>query len=154
MSGFVLGPGSTGFLGEGSPALDIKPLLSLIRATSRGIGFTVEEPPMLSAVRSFTAWRLTHPFEPAVTLVVHRVRPVFAVVDAVPDDVGLGGHVIDWHAEALTRAADLGWHRLTADEAARGVTVSITTELTKAERREIAYWKPRTVGEIVFNHWD
>lgn len=134
--------------------MDIKPLLSLVHETSRALGFTVHEPAPDSATRSFTAWRLTHAFEPAVTVVVHLVRPVFAVVEAAPDDHTLGSHVIDWQPEQLTRAADMGWHRLTADEARQAVTVAMTTGLTEEERREIAYWKPPTVGEVVFNHWD
>ena len=28
------------------------------------------------------------------------------------------------------------------------------TALDPAELTQVAYWKPRTVGEIVFNHWD
>lgn len=154
MSGFVLTPGSTGCLHRGTPATDTKPLLSLIHETCRAAGFALEGPTSSSAVRSFTAWRLTHAFEPSVTLVVHHVCPVFAVVDAAPDDLGLGRRVVDWQADELARAADLGWHRLTADEAARSVSSSVLTELTAEERREITYWKPQTVGEVVFNHWD
>lgn len=154
MSGFVLAPGSTGFLGRGTPATDIKPLLSLVHEACRAAGFTVQDQTSSSAVRSFMAWRLTHAFEPAVTLVVHRVRPVFAVVDAAPDDPTLGSHVIDWQPDELKRAAELGWHRLTADEARSDVSDSMTTGLSEEERREIAYWKPSTVGAVVFNHWD
>ena len=71
-----------------------------------------------------------------------------------PDDRALGSHVIDWQPEKLTRAAELGWHRLTADEARREPSDSTTAELTEEERREIAYWKPATIGEVVFNQWD
>jgi hypothetical protein len=154
MSGFVLTPGSTGFLGRGTPAVDNKPLLSLIHETSRAAGFTVDGPTSNSGAGSFTAWRLNHPFEPSVTLVVHRVRPVFAVVEVAPDYLGLGSRVVDGQANELARAADLGWHRLSAGEAALSVSSSVLTELTEEERREIAYWKPETVGELVFNHWD
>ncbi|HLU21405.1 MAG TPA: hypothetical protein VKZ77_02860 [Bacillaceae bacterium] len=28
------------------------------------------------------------------------------------------------------------------------------TELNDAELKQIAYWKPETVGQIIFNHWD
>jgi len=27
-------------------------------------------------------------------------------------------------------------------------------ELNKAELEQIAYWKPETIGEVLFNHWD
>ncbi|MDQ0216667.1 hypothetical protein J2S13_003141 [Oikeobacillus pervagus] len=27
-------------------------------------------------------------------------------------------------------------------------------ELNQAELKQVAYWKPRTIGEIVFNQWD
>lgn len=28
------------------------------------------------------------------------------------------------------------------------------TELNSAELEQIAYWKPETVGQIIFNYWD
>jgi hypothetical protein len=28
------------------------------------------------------------------------------------------------------------------------------TALSKAELNQVSYWKPRTVGEVIFNHWD
>ncbi len=27
-------------------------------------------------------------------------------------------------------------------------------ELNRAEVEQIAYWKPRTIGQIIYNHWD
>lgn len=29
-----------------------------------------------------------------------------------------------------------------------------TSALDDAEHREIAYWRPETVGELLFNYWD
>lgn len=29
-----------------------------------------------------------------------------------------------------------------------------TSDLDRAERREITFWKPKTLGELLFNYWD
>ncbi|WP_404466893.1 hypothetical protein [Planococcus rifietoensis] len=29
-----------------------------------------------------------------------------------------------------------------------------TVQLNKAELKQVAYWKPNTTGQLIFNHWD
>lgn len=30
----------------------------------------------------------------------------------------------------------------------------MATELNSAELKQLAYWKPETVGQIIYNYWD
>jgi hypothetical protein len=34
------------------------------------------------------------------------------------------------------------------------ISLKHLSTLSKAELKQISYWKPLTVGEVIFNHWD
>jgi len=54
-------------------------------------------------------------------------------------------------AEAL---AESGFAAAAADELNRRVEPKDLDALSPAERRQAKYWKPKRVGDIVFNWWD
>lgn len=41
-----------------------------------------------------------------------------------------------------------------ADELNRPITDNDSKNLNEAEWKQIAYWKPQSIGEIIFNWWD
>lgn len=43
---------------------------------------------------------------------------------------------------------------LLAADASRGITQDLTELLDDAEKKDVRYWKPRRVGDVIFNHWD
>jgi len=43
---------------------------------------------------------------------------------------------------------------LTKDNLNSPITPKHLSALSKAELTQISYWNPKTVGEIIFNHWD
>ena len=53
----------------------------------------------------------------------------------------------------LARAfAGLDW--LSPDDARVRITGEMLAVLAPAERRQVRYWAPETVGEVLFNRWD
>jgi hypothetical protein len=50
--------------------------------------------------------------------------------------------------------AEAGWPLLTAAELVAPLDVSDHPDLAPVERKQIEYWKPRTIGDVVFNWWD
>ena len=43
---------------------------------------------------------------------------------------------------------------LTAEDANHGTTQDIVALLDEAEKKDVRYWKPRRVGDVIFNQWD
>ena len=146
-------PGSTGVLVPGAKAPDTRPLLSLLHELAR-TNRLVLTATRIEAVRSFRAWTLSHMSGSTLSVVVHRIVPVFALVDAPAVDLAVGRHVIDRYEAELERSCEVGWHRLGSAEAQVTANSKVTAGLAAAELKEIAYWKPATVGELLFNHWD
>lgn len=48
----------------------------------------------------------------------------------------------------------LSGHVLSAEDANRGTTQEIIELLDEAEKKDVRYWKPRRVGDVIFNQWD
>ena len=46
------------------------------------------------------------------------------------------------------------WIALASDDANVPLTPDSTAELANAEVEQIDYWRPKTVGEIIYNFWD
>lgn len=43
---------------------------------------------------------------------------------------------------------------LRAEDASRGINQDIVKLLDEAEKNDVRYWKPRRIGDLIFNHWD
>ncbi len=43
---------------------------------------------------------------------------------------------------------------LSASELMQRVTKETLSELSDAEMNQVKYWKPKTIGEFIFNFWD
>lgn len=43
---------------------------------------------------------------------------------------------------------------MSPDELRRKITEEDLASLCKAEREQVKYWNPSTIGELIFNHWD
>ncbi len=43
---------------------------------------------------------------------------------------------------------------LASDELRKPLELIDTSSLDQAECRQVAYWKPATLGQLLFNYWD
>lgn len=60
----------------------------------------------------------------------------------------------DWPAleEELSSVAE--WKYLTADFLNQPLSSQHTTNLGEGEMQQVQYWKPKSVGNLIFNNWD
>lgn len=89
----------------------------------------------------------------------HMHLPVLAIAQVSADRVifGDGYGVIFGDGrvclEEALRSLD-AFQVLTSTELNMPISLIDMSGLDRAERRQIAYWKPQTLGELLFNHWD
>ena len=149
--------GITGFYHprEGPPPThDLRVFRGLCHAAARGLGGRVDPVADFAGlgVANFTGLTLEFPSGPVVVL-VNLYHPTIAFAEPGTLDIGPITFV---DAPALTRQfrQDGSFLVLTAEEAMGPVGVSECELLAEAEREQMRYWKPRKIGEVIFNHWD
>ncbi|MER6473230.1 hypothetical protein [Streptomyces collinus] len=47
-----------------------------------------------------------------------------------------------------------GFRLLNVEELSTPLTAADTSELAEAELEQVRYWRPSTIGELMFNWWD
>ncbi len=147
-------PGITGFfeqaVGPALPAVPAARFKSACFAAAREVGASLER---------FTPSGVTPNFHRAllelegarVVVACNAMHPVVGFARPSPEGEPL--EFLD-HA-ALAAAFDAaGFEVASAADLARPLTESDLAVLADAERSEIAYWKPGTVGEVIFNWFD
>jgi hypothetical protein len=124
-------------------------------AAARALGVRVlkVEVPIAPTGTNYACVILELPGEP-VAVVLNRHHPAVAFATP-PSDKG-GGRLRFVEASALS---DLfrsfgGYAVLVASEAREPVDEESCRLLAPAELEQLRYWRPRCVGEVVFNHWD
>lgn len=148
--------GATGFLppGDWAPP-DLRRVLGLIHEAGRNEGRTVGELTDPPTVRSFKYVHLTHRHEPSFWALFHRVVAVMAFTDVNPrDELVIGHELIDWPALPSDRVGDGTWVLLKRERAMDRPRASDFAALPPGEIAQIHHWRPTTIGEILFNHWD
>ncbi|MGW0730281.1 hypothetical protein [Streptomyces sp. GbtcB7] len=87
------------------------------------------------------------------TVLCHEVLPVVAFVASPPQ---AGAPLADFTSPpAWADAFELGGFRLLdVGELGMPLAAADTSELAEAELEQVRYWRPSTVGELVFNWWD
>lgn len=90
------------------------------------------------------------------SLVIHESSPFVALSSTVPDYVNLS--FIDDAAFALAvQQASAPFLLLTAADLNRRLTAAdreFIRRLSDQHERDLAYWKPETQGDVIFNWWD
>ena len=136
-----------------SSRVDIRAFRTVLYAAARDTGFTVDEPPPYEAqiyhtfVRSFVSFR-----DERWRLLLHLYHPfvAFTTPETDPHDFNFAFRDCDRLAANL-----FGYTVLTPDVLNLPVTEQSIALLHEFERKEIMnYWKPQTLGEIMFNFWD
>ena len=54
----------------------------------------------------------------------------------------------------LVEALGIEYSFLTNSDASAAVSSQLIAELSEEEQAQLRYWKPRRIGDIIFNYWD
>jgi hypothetical protein len=107
------------------------------------------------SVRSFDSFAITPTSQlPACWVLLHKVIRVVAVADRDPETtIPIAPHVIDSLLDP-NRVGEVGWRLLSGQDAERPLSPGSLVKLAQSEVEQVRYWKPATIGEVLFNHWD
>lgn len=148
-----LPPGATGFGAIcHTPQEDLRDLGTICHHAARRTGGTITELIPFSATPNFHTATITYP-NGRVSVLRHGLLPWIAL--ALPARSGQVPH--NWLdridlANAIREVSDL--RIVTRAELLQPLTATDLTDLGPAEIKQIEYWKPTTVGELLFNLWD
>ncbi len=145
--------GATGF--QGPPAdleVDVRALATICFHAARALGGTITAVVPASATPNFHSVDFVHDRQ-HMTVLRHASLPFVAFADPCPP-----GHtelVFRDHPRlvaAVTQTSDL--QVLTTEQLNSPLSAVDLRALHPDEHHQIAYWKPHTVGELLFNFWD
>ncbi|UPZ28471.1 hypothetical protein MUK60_11960 [Streptomyces sp. LRE541] len=147
--------GATGFWGQGDdplPLVDVGAFKTACHAVARSIRATVGEVTPAGVTPSFHTVLITAPGIGS-TVLCHEVLPVVAFAASRPQ---AGAPLADFTSPpAWADAFELGGFRLLdVEELSMPLAAADTSELAEAELEQVRYWRPSTVGELMFNWWD
>ncbi|WP_059010282.1 hypothetical protein [Streptomyces specialis] len=147
--------GVTGFREAGAPELpetDLRRFTGACHAAARAASLDVRE---VAEARPYTTYytaSLTSVRGDHIIVVCHRHVPWVAF--AAPDDrVALRERFLSppqW-ADQFTW---VGFTVLAPDFLQARASLADMSALTSSDRHQVRYWKPATIGDIVFNDWD
>jgi len=150
--------GATGFRHHKAaplPETDPRAIARLSHELARNLGGTVEQIIPPSPTSTFYSVMLAHGHHDArrVTVLFHRHLPLLALVAHPPrglDDLS----IIDDPVASAAMPDHTGFQLLTPGQLAAPVTRADLSQLAAPELDQIASWKPKTIGEVLFNLWD
>jgi hypothetical protein len=147
--------GATGFRGHGDgplPQVDSVAFKTTCHAVARSIRGTVGEVAPAGITPNFHTALITSPGTRS-TVLCHEVLPVVAFVASPPLT---GVPLADFTPPpAWAGTFELsGFRLLDVAELSTPLAEADTSELAEAELEQVRYWRPSTVGELMFNWWD
>lgn len=88
-----------------------------------------------------------------IAVLRHSTLPLVALAEPLStSDVVLNFVDHPTLAAAIADSSDL--EVLAADQLHTPLSQADITDLTRDEQRQVEYWKPETVGDLLFNFWD
>jgi len=156
----VLPRGITGFftLGESVPWVDLQELKRTGYAAARALGGTVRglEPAEAGPIRNFHVLRLRLGAREAggteMTVLCNAHHPWLAVVAA--GEVFTPFTFRDMPAVARAPGLWENFRVLTSQELEAAPEAAMLAKLSSAETMQLRYWRPKRLGDIIFNLWD
>lgn len=147
--------GASGFWRHGDaplPQVDVVTFKTVCHAVARSIRGTVDEAALAGVTPNFQVALITAPGIRSSVL-CHEVLPVVAFAASPPQaGVPLTNFVCP---PAWANAFEVGGFRLLdVDELSTPLATADTSGLAEAELEQVRYWRPSTVGELMFNWWD
>jgi hypothetical protein len=155
MNAKLLQPGITGFApshGAAFPnAVELKTWKGDIYDAARTMGLRVVDVQAASVTPNFHSAALVAK-DRALFVLCNASFPVVAIVAERPKP----GRLLFLNNEQIASAFKRKGTYLVADatELARRLTSADVNALDPVEQKQIAYWRPQTVGEVVFNWFD
>ena len=150
--------GITGFWESGEdppPATDLRAFRGHCHAAAHCVGgrvHSVMEPNPGGVCRNFAVGVLVLTYD-AVAVVLNAHYPILAFADPPAEgDVLL--QFTDCPELADVFSAFDVYQVVSASEWEQPPTPTALRDLSPAERGQVAYWKPRRIGDVVFNCWD
>ena len=86
-------------------------------------------------------------------MICNSIYPVVALVEELEEGVCELRYVEHAAAKSLIDSYT-SFECISSDELARELTTDALKELNSVELSQVRYWKPQTIGEVVFNWWD
>ncbi len=146
--------GITGVVVDGSPGpTERSGLLSLVHQACRDEEASPPVKQRLESVRSFESFRVDRRHETPVWILIHLTVRILAVTLDDPSTMFVGAQFVDWPPMERVEAASV-WRVVGAAEAMAPLDSARTVRLGAPEQHDLGYWKPATLGDLAFNHWD
>ncbi|WP_433288321.1 hypothetical protein [Micromonospora sp. CA-244673] len=148
-----LPPGATGFHPSLSQQADLGEFTAVCHHAARAIGATVTGVTPAGVTPNFHTVDITHGLHHHIAVLRHIALPFNAF--ARPQANGDGTITFVDHpdlAAAITNLANV--QVLTVEQLRTSLSQVDLSALGPSEHDQIAYWKPNTVGELLFNFWD
>jgi hypothetical protein len=150
-----LPPGATGFgLPDGLAGPDdVRTFMTACHDAARRTGGSVARAQESGATPSFHAASIVYGDE-KITILRHIRLPLIAFARESGPQAMTADPFIDRPALADILAQDTHCQVLSAPDLNSPLTEADMTDLTVAEHHQISYWKPATLGALLFNYWD
>lgn len=146
--------GATGFTRPGQAVhYDARPFLTACHDAARRTGGTITTSQEPGVTPNFHAVVIAYGHE-RLAVLRHALLPLAAFAQAPRDHVALPPAFIDHPRLAQIIGESTGCPVLSTAELRQPLKPADLSQLTTAEHEQIRYWKPATVGELLFNYWD
>jgi hypothetical protein len=151
-------PLPAGITGLGSDAdspaslIDTREFLSYCHSVAREHRGVVRSSYDAKYPRNFAAATLSLP-DCSLSVVLNVHYPFLALATPLQEH-DMEPQFIDLPSVADTFREFQRYTVLNPSELSTPITENVICALSEAERREIRYWKPEAIGEIIFNSWD
>jgi hypothetical protein len=144
--------GASGFVDSQPGTGGTREFLAACHAAARQTGATVAATQQAAVTPDFDAVLLAYEHENVAAL-RHTLLSLVAFVRVPGDHIAPPLEFTDRFPLAQILSA-VGYQVLPAAELRQPLTSADLSDLSAHEHEQIRYWKPQTVGELLFNYWD
>jgi hypothetical protein len=144
--------GATGFDTLTADEAQVRTFIAACHHAARATGGAVTRVTPAGPTPNFHTIEISHG-QQRIAVLRHAALPLAAFTDPRPDgDMTLTFVDDPTLAAAITDVSSI--QVLTAGQLSAPLSQADLGELSPAEHKQIAYWQPTTMGELLFNFWD
>lgn len=145
--------GATGFDTPANPNADLRSFLTVCHQVARQLGGTITRTTPAGVTPNFHTAVIQYTDGQQIAVLRHAVLPLVAF--AHPRSGGDTTMTFIDHPSLAATIRDICDLRvLTTDQLHTPLSHVDLSALTGHEHDQINYWKPETVGDLLFNYWD
>ncbi len=125
----------------------------IVRSCVAPIGFTIHSLTERGVTPNFHTAALER-FNDQFTILAHSTYPIIAFAEPLKPGIC---ELRFRDANSIAKRITDSYPNVTiasTKELLRRIDISDIEQLNRAEREQIKYWKPQTIGELAFNWWD